>query len=141
MINYYQMLKKLLIFSKAQVSAFIGGFTDYLTMIFLTEFFRIPYVFSIAVGGIIGAIINFNLNKNWTFYSKANPYKHRSWIQLGKFVSVVLNSIIMKSTGTYFFTTYWLIDYRISRIITDLIVSVAVNFMLQKHWVFKKVSQ
>jgi len=132
------MIKKLLVFTKAQVSAFAGGLIDYLVMIFLTEVFHIPYYFTIAAGGIIGACVNFGLNKSWTFYSKDIPYKNSFFSQLGKFIPVLLNSILLKSTGTYFITTFFVIDYKISRIITDMFVSIVFNYTLQKHWVFKK---
>ena len=55
--------KGILTFSKAQVSASIGGGVDYLTMIFFTELFNIHYTISIAIGGIVGAVVNFSLNK------------------------------------------------------------------------------
>ena len=58
------------IFAKAQASAFIGGIVDYLTMIAFTELFHIHYTISIAIGGIIGAIVNFSINKYWTYQAK-----------------------------------------------------------------------
>jgi len=53
----------------------------------------------------------------------------------------VINSILLKSSGTYLVTTFLRIDYKISRIIVDLIVSIALNYNLQKYWVFKSVKQ
>jgi len=132
------MLEKLFVFAKAQVSALTGGIADYLLMIFFTEFFHVHYTLSIVFGGIIGAVINFALNKSWTFHSKELPYMHSGRRQLIKFILVVLNSVILKASGTYFFTTYLKIDYKISRIMTDLAVSLVFNFGLQKNWVFKK---
>jgi len=131
-------IENFFVFAKAQVSALVGGITDYLIMIFFTEVYHIHYTISIAIGGVIGAIVNFSLNKSWTFRSKDIPYKHSMNIQLLKFLFVVLNSIILKSSGTYLITTFLKIDYKISRLFTDLIVSLAFNYMLQKHWVFKK---
>ncbi|MEN6619346.1 MAG: GtrA family protein [Rikenellaceae bacterium] len=134
------MFEKILVFTKAQVSAFTGGVTDYMLMIFLTEFYHVHYTISIAIAGIIGSIVNFSLNKSWTFHSKDIPYKNSINKQLLKFVSVVINSIVLKSSGTYFITTFFGIDYKISRIITDLFVSIVFNYSLQKHWVFKKTT-
>ncbi|HOL29327.1 MAG TPA: hypothetical protein PLH58_03660, partial [Paludibacteraceae bacterium] len=37
-------------------------------------------------------------------------------------------------------TTILVIDYKFSRIITDLIISIGFNYNLQKHWVFRKIS-
>lgn len=133
------MHNRLITFTKAQLSAFIGGITDYLIMIFFTEVFHVPYTISITIGGIIGAVVNFNLNKMWTFSSKDVPYKNSTHIQLLKFVLVVLNSIFLKTVGTYLITRYGGLDYKISRLITDLFVSIVFNYSLQKFWVFKKV--
>jgi len=130
--------KGILTFSKAQVSASIGGGVDYLTMIFFTELFNIHYTISIAIGGIVGAVVNFSLNKYWTFHSKSQTYRNTTSTQLLKFAIMVVNSIVLKSSGTYFLTTIFKIDYKITRLVVDLIVSILVNYNLQKFWVFKK---
>jgi putative flippase GtrA len=132
--------EKLHVFIKAQLSAFIGGVVDYLIMVFFTEIFHLHFTISIAIGGVIGAIVNFSLNNKWTFYSKDIPYKNSMSEQLMKFVLVVLNSILLKSSGTYFITTFLGFDYRISRIATDLFVSIVLNYTLQKYWVFRKLN-
>lgn len=129
---------KIIVFAKAQISAFIGGMTDYAIMIFFTEVFHLHYTISIVIGGVIGAIVNFSLNKTWTFYSNDKLYKNTMRKQLLKFIFVVLNSILLKSSGTYAITTFLRIDYKISRLITDLFVSLGFNYTLQRYWVFKK---
>lgn len=128
----------LYIFGKAQLSAFLGGVVDYIVMIICTEFFGIHYTVSIAIGGVVGAVVNFSLNREWTFRSKGRAYRSSLIRQLSKFAIVVVNSILMKAAGTHFFTTYFGIDYKISRLLTDLIVSLLFNFTLQKFWVFRK---
>ena len=133
-------LRDIIIFLKAQVSSLLGGIVDYVTMVFFTEVFNIHYTISIAIGGIVGAVVNFLINKNWTFKS-GRRYLNTSFSQLLKFVIVVLNSILLKASGTYFITNYLSLDYKISRIIIDLIVSLGFNFTLQKKWVFKKVKK
>jgi len=133
------MIDKLFVFAKAQLSSFIGGCVDYIAMILFTELLNVHYTISIAIGGVIGAVVNFFINKAWTFNSKEHPYKHPFRKQLSRFALVVINSILLKSGGTYFITTFFKIDYKISRIITDLTVSWAINYTLQRHWVFKKI--
>lgn len=132
------IVARLIVFAKAQVSAFVGGVTDYAIMIFFTEVFHVHYTVSIAIGGVIGAVVNFSLNNKWTFHSKNAPYKNSTRKQFLRFVLVVVNSIILKSTGTYAITTFLGIDYKISRLITDLFVSIGFNYTLQRFWVFKK---
>ena len=133
------LIDKVFVFAKAQVSAFIGGVLDYAIMVFITEVFQVHYTISIAIGGVIGALVNFSLNRYWTFPTKELRYKNSIKKQLFKFVLVVLNSILLKSSGTYLITTYFSIDYKISRLMVDLFVSLAINYNLQKLWVFKSV--
>lgn len=132
------MIERFFVFAKAQVSSFVGGMVDYAVMILFTELFHVYYPFSIAIGGVVGAIVNFSLNKTWTFRSKTVPYKFTFFKQLLRFALVVINSILLKMSGTYLFTSFIGIDYKISRLITDLIVSMVFNYGLQRNWVFKR---
>ncbi|MDR3245720.1 MAG: GtrA family protein [Prevotellaceae bacterium] len=131
------MFERLKIFVKAQFSAFTGGVCDYFIMIFLTEVIGIHYTVSIAIGCSLGAVVNFSLNKRWAFYSKNMPYKFTFSQQLWRFIFVAASSIGLKMLGTYLFTTHTHIDYKITRIITDLLVSICFNYVLQRFWVFK----
>ena len=76
-------------------------------------------------------IINFSINKYWTYQSKKPSLSS----QLVKFYIVAAGSILLKSNGTVLFTALLHIDYKITRVIVDLIVSIGFNFMLQKYWV------
>ena len=125
------------VFIKAQFSAFIGGISDYIIMIFLTEFAGLFYVISIGISGTLGAVINYSLNRYWTFKRTDIPMQ----TQLKKFVVVVIGSIILKSSGTYILTEWVHIDYKISRLMVDAVVSLGFNFMLQKYWVFRKPAE
>jgi putative flippase GtrA len=129
--------KQVNIFAKAQVSAFLGGMIDYLVMILLSEFLGIHYTISILFSGIIGAIANFCINKFWTYQS------HEATVQtqLARFILVVAGSILLKSGGTYLLTSISGLDYKLSRLIVDIFVSLGFNFLLQKYWVFKRVPE
>ncbi len=133
------MLEKIFVFTKAQISSFLGGAIDYLIMILCTEFLGIHYTISIAIGGVIGAFVNFSINKKWTFNTKGYHYKYSFRKQLSAFILVVINSILLKASGTYYITTYYKIGYGFSRVIMDLIVSVCINYNLQRHFIFKKI--
>ena len=61
--NSGKLFARIFVFAKAQVSAFIGGITDYAIMVFVTEVFHVHYTISIVIGGIIGAVVNFSLNR------------------------------------------------------------------------------
>lgn len=124
-------------FAKAQISAFIGGITDYAVMIVCTEWLHIHYTISIVISGLIGAVVNFSINRFWAFrdnQSEQTPITS----QLGKFLLMLAGSIGLKALGTYLLTQGLHLDYRISRIIIDIVVSLGFNFILQNFWVFKK---
>jgi putative flippase GtrA len=132
-----KILGKVETFVRAQFSAFVCGMCDYIIMILLTEFTKIHYTISIAIACTLGAVMNFSVNKVWTFYSKNSSYKFSLTQQLWRFLFVVVSSIGLKMFGTYLLTAYGHIDYKISRLITDIIVSIFYNYMLQRYWVFK----
>jgi putative flippase GtrA len=132
-------MKSVFVFGKAQLSAFAGGLLDYAVMVFCTELLHIHYTISIAIGGVIGAVVNFSVNRYWTF--SANRASHLPvGFQLAKFVFVVAGSIVLKSSGTYLLTNWLKLDYKITRLMVDIIVSLGFNYVLQKYWVFKKTS-
>lgn len=122
-------------FLKAQFSAFAGGIVDILTMIFCTEVMGVHYTLSIAFGGIVGALVNFSINRNWTFKPKTHSGNSID-AQLLRFCVVVGGSILLKSAGTFGLTESLKMDYRLSRILIDIVVSLGFNYTLQKHWVF-----
>ncbi|WP_442591562.1 GtrA family protein [Pedobacter sp. AW31-3R] len=125
-----------IVFAKAQASAFTGGIVDYLIMVACTELLHIHYTLSILISGMIGAIVNFSINRHWTFRHGEHTSPAIAG-QLFKFCTVVAGSIVLKSSGTYLLTTWLGIDYKISRVITDIIVSLGFNYVLQKYWVFR----
>ena len=127
------------IFFKAQLSAFSGGITDYALMILLTEKLHIHFTLSILISGTIGGIVNFSINRYWAFKS-AIAYHNTKHHQFLRFLIVVFGSISLKSTGTYLLHRSLSMDYRIGRLIIDLMVSYGFNFPLMKLWVFKKSS-
>ncbi len=124
-------------FAKAQVSAFIGGVSDYLIMVTLTELAGFHYTLSIIAGGLIGAVINFSLNKYWAFTSQGSGHSPLG-NELIRFILVVAGSILLKSSGTYLVTSLLNLDYRFSRLFIELVVSYGFNYVLLRHWVFKQ---
>ena len=134
--NSHNMIRprSVYIFLKAQLSAFTGGITDYLVMILCTEFLYIHYTISIAIGGVIGAVVNFTINRYWSFRAWQQPMG----TQLAKFCVMVCGSIFLKAVFTYLLTENLHLDYKVSRLCIELIVSLGFNFTMQKYWVFRR---
>ncbi|MFD1769756.1 GtrA family protein [Sphingobacterium suaedae] len=121
-------------FGKAQISAFIGGLSDFAIYIWCLEIFGFSAHGSNVISGSLGAVVNFTINRYWAFDNKATPIGKQLW----KFIVVVLGSISLKSTGIYFLVDYLFFNPFYSKILVELIVSLCFNFVLQKYWVFKK---
>ncbi len=128
-----KIFPELLLFARAQLSAFVGGIVDFVTMIILTELFGMFYVISIVIGGLVGAVANFSINKFWAF----GEQKSKATSQILKFSLVVVGSILLKSGGTYLLAEGLLIKYWIARVVVDAFVCFGFNYVLHRVWVFK----
>lgn len=125
---------KVQIFLKAQISAFVGGAFDFGIYSFCYKVLEIAAPFSNAISGSLGAVINFTINRYWSFNSTETPLGKQLW----KFVLVVMGSIVLKSSGIFVLVDLYELNYLVGKLIVEIIVSLGFNFTLQKHWVFKK---
>ncbi|NGM72218.1 GtrA family protein [Sphingobacterium sp. SGL-16] len=125
---------KLKEFFKAQLSAFLGGMTDLGIYSFCYKVLNFSAPFSNAISGALGAIVNFLINRYWSFNNPKTPIANQLW----KFILVVIGSITLKSLGIYFFVDRLQWDGILSKLLVEVIVSLGFNFTLQKFWVFKK---
>ena len=131
------MAFKLKEFLKAQLSAFLGGMSDLAIYSFCYKVLAFSAPFSNVISGSLGAIVNFLINRYWSF----NNAKSSIGSQLWKFIIVVAGSISLKSLGIHFFVDIWHWHFLISKLLVEVAVSLGFNFTLQKFWVFKKTDQ
>ncbi|NGM63587.1 GtrA family protein [Sphingobacterium sp. SGG-5] len=125
---------KLKEFLRAQLSAFIGGLSDLGIYSFCYKILVISAPFSNAISGSLGAIVNFTINRYWSFNNTEQSVQSQLW----KFILVVIGSITLKSIGIHFFVDIWNWHFILSKLIVELVVSLGFNFTLQKLWVFKR---
>ncbi len=121
-------------FGKAQLSAFLGGLFDFAIYSIGIQVLGFTAYMSNIVSGSLGAVVNFTINRYWTFDSTSTPVGE----QLGKFVVVVVGSIFLKSIGIFFLVDHLSLNPYYSKIIVEILVSLGFNFLMQKYWVFKK---
>jgi len=122
-------------FIKSQIAAFGSTCIDYLTVIGLTEVVGIWYVYSNVIGASLGAITNFFLGRKWTFQAEKESLSK----QAGRYALVSAGSLGLNTFGLYALTEWTNLHYVLSKIIIGIIVAVGFNYVLQKHFVFKKV--
>ncbi len=120
-------------FLKAQLSAFVGGLTDFGIYTFCFKVLSLSAPLSNVASGSLGAVVNFIINRYWSFDSKQESLGNQLW----KFVIVVIGSILLKSSGIYLLVDIWDVHFILAKISVELIVSLGFNFVLQKYWVFK----
>ena len=121
-------------FFKAQLSAFLGGLADFGIYTFCYKILLYTAPFSNVVSGSLGAIVNFTINRYWSFNNTAVPLASQLW----KFILVVAGSITLKSLGIHLLVDIWHWHFLLSKVILEIIVSLGFNFTLQKYWVFRK---
>lgn len=128
------MSRRLTEFIRTQLSAFLGGMADLgiYTLCYTVLLYTAPL--SNVISGSLGAIVNFTINRHWSF----KVTEHSVGSQLWKFVVVVLGSISLKTLGIHLLVDIWFLHFLISKLIVELIVSLGFNFTLQKYWVFRK---
>ncbi|WP_344674870.1 GtrA family protein [Sphingobacterium kyonggiense] len=121
-------------FFKAQFSAFLGGLADFGIYTFCYKILLFTAPFSNVVSGSLGAIVNFTINRYWSFNNTAVPLASQLW----KFILVVVGSITLKSLGIHLLVDIWHWHFLLSKLILEIVVSLGFNFTLQKYWVFRK---
>lgn len=121
-------------FIKSQVAAFVSTCIDYLTVIGLTEVIGLWYVYSNIVGASLGAITNFFLGRKWTFKAENQPLSK----QAGRYALVSAGSLGLNTFGLFALTEWTNLHYVLSKIIIGIIVAGGFNYVLQKHFVFRK---
>lgn len=121
-------------FLKAQLSAFVGGLFDFGIYTLCYSLLGVSASFSNVISGGLGAVVNFTINRYWSFASSDQPIGSQLW----KFVLVVIGSILLKSTGIYYLVDILSYNFLLGKVVVEILVSIGFNFTLQKYWVFKK---
>ena len=86
---------------------------------------------------IVGTVWSFFMNKNYVFIKKENQEMGGIWGRLIKaFFVYGFTGIILNNALSYFWITCFGISKYLAPIL-NLVVSVPVNFLLNKTWVFK----
>jgi len=119
-------------FFRSQLAAFAGSLVDFLAVIFFTEVANIWYVYSTALGALIGAIVNFLLGRYWVFLATESKMRYQAM----RYAIVSLGSLLLNTLGVYLFTDYGGLNYIYSKLIAGLLVGVFYNFVLQKKFVY-----
>ncbi len=115
----------------------VGGVSfmaDFTTLIFLTEFHGVNYLFSAGVGFLVGLIINYILSIVWVF--SESSYENKM-IEFIFFLSIGLIGLGLNELLIWILTEKVKTHYLVSKITTTALIYFW-NFFVRKYLVFKK---
>ncbi len=115
----------------------VGGLAfmaDVTTLVFLTEFHGVNYLFSAGVGFLVGLLINYVLSVTWVFSESSYDSKILEFIF---FLSIGLIGLVFNELFIWIFTEKVKTHYLASKIVTTALVYFW-NFFARKYLVFKK---
>ena len=115
---------------------FVGGgafVVDFGSLLILTEWFNIYYLFSAALAFLLGLITNYFLSTTWVFNKRTLNKRHHEFIIFAiiGIVGLGLNELII-----WYFTEKFLFHYAFSKIIAAAVV-LFWNFTARKIVLFR----
>jgi putative flippase GtrA len=127
-------------FLKAQVSSFIATASDFLVTIFLREIAGLWYLPASVLGTITGGVVNYFINRTWSFGSRPDTKDIQDTIgsQAFRYFHIWAGSIILNASGMWLLTSPGGINYIVSKLIVSFAVGIGFNYPLQKRYVFRK---
>jgi len=120
-------------FGRAQLSSLLATLADYGTLFLCTEVFHVWYVISTAVGALLGAVVNFMINRHWSFRASHGRISHQAF----RYTVVSGGSLILNTGGVYLVTEFGRIHYAISVVIVSILVGIFFNYPLHRHYVYR----
>ncbi len=119
-------------FYRAQTSAVLATATDFLIMVFCYQILALPLGFAVACGPVVGGIVNFSLNRYWSFRAS---HDRLAW-QLVSYMTVCLVSAVANSVGVLLLVAHTTLSYFPARVVVALLIALAINYPLHRFVVF-----
>jgi len=109
-----------------------GTGLDFLLLYLFVEYGRINYLLAAIISTIVAMVINFTLNKFWTFRKKDGNYfsqllKYAAAHSIGALINLVVLTLLVEVFGVW---------YLMARVV-GTVFAVSWNFLATKKWVFK----
>ena len=123
----------ILTFIKAQGASMAATATDYGLIFVLTEVFQVWYVASTAIGAFAGAVVNFLLNRHWTFQTQSERLQG----QAIRYTLVSAGSLALNAGGVYCLTEFFHIHYGIPVVLVSVLVGFFFNYPLHRNYVYR----
>jgi putative flippase GtrA len=126
-------------FFRAQMSSLAATVTDFGLLAVLTEWVGLWYVLSTALGAASGALVNFLINRYWSFERArlgSGAGNRGALKQALRYGVVALGSWALNVGGVWWATEEWGTHYLLSKVLVSLTVGIAFNYPLHRWFVF-----
>lgn len=127
--NFFWDNKKLML--KYGVVGAVSAVVDFGVLFILTDWFNVYYLASATVSFILSAIVNYTLNRNWTFKSNGQRRK-----QVPIFLTIAILGILLNNNIMYVSVEHWHLHYLWAKVIAAAIVTIW-NFFGNKYLTFR----
>ncbi len=121
-------------FLRSQIASIAATAVDFGLLILLVERFSVWYVLATSLGALAGAVVNFTINRFWSFQATRRQWEKQAW----RYALVSTGSLILNTLGVWGLTEATAWAYSTSKIIVALTVGFAYNFPLFRWWVFRR---
>jgi len=108
-----------------------SAMVDFGALFILTDWFGVYYLVSATISFILSAIVNYTLNRNWTFRSNG---QHRKQVPI--FLMIAVLGILLNNNIMYISVEHWHLHYLWAKVIAAAIVTIW-NFFGNKYLTFK----
>ena len=130
-----RLTKEILTFGKAETSAIVASAVDFSLSFLLVQAVGTWYAQASFFGALAGGIINCYVNYRWVF----DKQKQRKPYIVFKYFVVWSISILLNTSGTWFFTELSGVNFIIIKAIVALIVAILWNYQMQRIFVFRNL--
>lgn len=120
-------------FSRAQVSSATASAVDFGLLFSLTELLGVWYVAATAIGALAGAVVNFLMNRHWSFLA----HRELVHVQIVRYTITSGLSLVLNTAGVWAVTELLHVHYAISVAVVTFVVGIAFNFPMHRYFVFR----
>jgi len=113
----------------------VGTAAHYMLLIVMVSGMGINPVISSTAGFILGMVVNYLLNRRFTFHSR-RAHREAFW----RFVTVALVGMVINSSAMALFTMKMDLHYLPAQVLAT-ILAMSWNFLGSRHWVFNTAGE
>jgi putative flippase GtrA len=120
--------------ARHQIGATMSTAVDFSLMVFCVERLGLSPVTATAIGASMGAATNFFLGRTWVFPRRTGKIHG----QAIRYALISLTSAALNTLGEHLASDLAHLQYVFARVLVSIAVSIAWNFPMQRHFVFRE---